>query len=101
MRVEATKQAAPQLSHDSAGGFADEFVCDSEGNDTPAPETRALVVTETPAAAPAAPVYRQAAFLAHLIATKDHAPQTRERRRAEPLEAIAAYRTVNALTRWR
>lgn len=30
-------------------------------------------------------------FLAHLIATKAQAPQTRTRRRAEPGEAISAY----------
>jgi hypothetical protein len=33
----------------------------------------------------------QAAFLAHLIATKDHAPQTRARRRAEPEEVSSVY----------
>jgi hypothetical protein len=33
----------------------------------------------------------QAAYLAHLIATKDKLPQTRERRRAEPQDVIAAY----------
>jgi hypothetical protein len=31
-------------------------------------------------------------FLAHLIAISEKAPQTRMRRRAEPQEAIAAYR---------
>jgi hypothetical protein len=36
-------------------------------------------------------------FLAHLIATSGQAPQTRLRRRAEPEEAIAAYR---ALGQW-
>jgi hypothetical protein len=30
-------------------------------------------------------------FIAHLIATKTKAPQTRTRRRAEPGEAISAY----------
>ena len=30
-------------------------------------------------------------FIAHLIATKAQAPQTRTRRRAEPGEAISAY----------
>lgn len=95
MRVEATKQVASGQSN----GFTDEFARDREGDDSSAPECRALVVTETRAAAPNAPVYREAAFLAHLIATSGHAPQTRERRRAEPLEAIAAYRTVTALTR--
>lgn len=60
----------------------------------PAVESRALVVL-TPAAAPSEPCgYRQAAFLAHLIATKEQVPQTRERRRAEPGEAIAAYRAA-------
>lgn len=34
---------------------------------------------------------RSATFLAHLIATARQVPQTRERRRAEPGEAIAAY----------
>jgi hypothetical protein len=37
-----------------------------------------------------------AGFLAHLIATAEQLPQTRERRRAEPAEAIAAYRTASA-----
>ena len=30
-------------------------------------------------------------FIAHLIATKAQAPQTRARRRAEPVEAISVY----------
>jgi hypothetical protein len=38
----------------------------------------------------------QAAYLAHLIATKDKVPQTRERRRAEPAAAIAVYAAANA-----
>jgi hypothetical protein len=42
---------------------------------------------------------RQAAFLAQLIATKQQAPQTRERRRAEPSEALAAYRSAAGLIR--
>jgi hypothetical protein len=36
----------------------------------------------------------QAGFLAHLIATDRQLPQTRARRRAEPADAIAAYRAV-------
>jgi len=36
-------------------------------------------------------------FIAHLIATSAQAPQTRARRRAEPEQAIAAYR---ALGQW-
>jgi hypothetical protein len=38
------------------------------------------------------------AFLAQLIATKDQHPQTRERRRADPTEALAAYRAAAALS---
>jgi hypothetical protein len=41
--------------------------------------------------------FRQAPFLAQLIATKDKHPQTRERRRAHPADAIGAYRAVEAL----
>ena len=68
----------------------------------PTGESRALVAL-TPATATCKPSesHRQAAFLAHLIATKDQLPQTRERRRAEPTEAIAAYRATAELTNWR
>jgi hypothetical protein len=38
----------------------------------------------------------QATYLAHLIATKDKLPQTRDRRRAEPQDAIAAYAAAGA-----
>jgi len=38
-----------------------------------------------------------AGFVAHLIATAVQAPQTRTRRRAEPEDAVAAYR---ALGQW-
>ncbi|MGA2565579.1 MAG: hypothetical protein ABSF41_01995 [Pseudolabrys sp.] len=44
--------------------------------------------------------YRQAPFLAQLLAIKDQHPQTRARRRAEPDEALAAYRATAALTRF-
>jgi len=62
-------------------------------------ECRALVAL-TPAAAPSqSTVYRDVVFLAHLIATKEQAPQTRERRRAEPADAIAAYRATAKLAK--
>jgi hypothetical protein len=70
--------AVPAVEHDVAG--------------------RALVVlkpAETPEQAPTS--FREAEFLAHLIATKDHAPQTCARRRAEPAEAIAAYSAAVSL----
>jgi hypothetical protein len=69
----------------------------------PAPaaaESRALVALTPPAQAAAVPTrYRQAPFLAHLLAVKDQHAQTRERRRAEPHEAIAAYRATAKLAR--
>jgi hypothetical protein len=63
----------------------------------PRTESRALTVVapQTPRELPN--VYRQAPFLAQLIATKDQHAQTRSRRRAEPHEALAAYRAVAAL----
>jgi hypothetical protein len=94
MRVEPTKQATFQLP---TGSFGQNGAPDHSNDGKP--QSRALVatvraITPEPAARP-----RQAAFLAHLIATKHQAPQTRERRRAEPHEAIAAYRTVAAIAR--
>jgi hypothetical protein len=91
MRVDTIQQAASAQS----GGFDGEVA--HETADLAAAESRALVVTATPATVPAVPIYRQAAFLAHLIATKAHAPQTRTKRRAEPGVAISAYRTAAAL----
>jgi hypothetical protein len=58
----------------------------------PKPEARALVPVRRapPSARPTLP-RPDAAFLAHLIASREQAPQTRARRRAEPGEATAAY----------
>jgi hypothetical protein len=94
MRVDPANQAMPA----EPGDFGREFAREQQSVARETKETRALVVTEAATAPQRTPVYREAAFLAHLIATKSHAPQTRERRRAEPSEAIAAYRTVKALT---
>jgi len=54
--------------------------------------SRALIPLE-PIAASDTPLHtrQQAGFLAHLIATKEKLPQTRERRRAEPQDVIAVY----------
>jgi hypothetical protein len=59
-----------------------------------APEApgRALMVVEAPRPSERAPQSTRppsAAFVAHLIATRMQAPQTRARRRAEPEEAIS------------
>ena len=69
-----------------------------------ASESRALIALTPPAKAAATPTgYRQAPFqvpfLAHLLAVKDQHAQTRQRRRAEPREAIAAYRATAGLVR--
>lgn len=61
-------------------------------------ESRALVPVNSAASGRLSPQPRQAAFLAQLIATRDQLPQTRERRRAEPAQAVTAYRTAAALS---
>lgn len=71
-----------------------------EGLPQPAEQCRALVPLAPPAPArEPAMQYRQAAFIAHLLAMKDQHGQTRARRRAEPSEAIAAYRATAARVR--
>lgn len=72
----------------------------------PAPAVQATPSRALVALAPAAAMhkvpesYRQAPFLAQLLAMKDQHPQTRERRRAEPDEALAAYLATVALTQF-
>jgi hypothetical protein len=67
------------------------------GNHLPSPG-RALVplTPELRKTHPHRATPRPAAFLAHLIATARQVPQTRERRRVEPGEAIAAYAAAMA-----
>jgi hypothetical protein len=90
MRVERTRQAERRTvkRRSTFQAVVDEDVA-----------SRGLVVL-APAEIPATPPtsYREAQFLAHLIATKDQLPQTRERRRADPAEAIAAYSATKSLT---
>ena len=63
-----------------------------EGNGLPS-ESRALVVLEPEAVAPHPHriQHSDAAFIAHLIAMVEQVPQMREKCRAEPQEAAAAY----------
>jgi hypothetical protein len=63
----------------------------------PATQSRALVPIAPSRLQDARPTSRVpcAAFLAHLIATAQQAPQTRARRRAEPADACAAYATAS------
>lgn len=65
--------------------------------DAPESESRALIAIEAPRPSErTTPSVRRpaAAFLAQLIATQMQAPQTRARRRVEPEEAIAVYRSM-------
>ena len=92
MRVERTKQAASRRGGDKPREPMLPFVEEDAGG-------RALVViapAEAPEIVPTS--YREAEFLAHLIATKEQLPQTRQRRRVDPAEAIAAYSTADSLT---
>jgi hypothetical protein len=63
-----------------------------------APATGTALVAAAPAPADPGvlppPPRNSAPFLAHLIATRAGHPQTRERRRAAPQEAAAAYEDV-------
>ena len=70
---------------------------DSERRDEPASQSRALVPLTRPAEREPTAGFRQTFFLAQLIANKEQLPQTRERRRGDPGEAIAAYRAADAL----
>jgi hypothetical protein len=58
--------------------------------------SRALVAVtvETHDAHPHRPIQRVASFITQLIANAGRLPQTRERRRADPAEVIAAYRAT-------
>lgn len=62
-------------------------------------ESRALIALDPLRGRPQQmTAHRYAPFIAHLVATKDQHPQTRERRRADPVDAMAAYRATAALT---
>ena len=62
-------------------------------------KSRALVALDSLSGRPGQAVtHGYAPFVAHLVATKNQYPQTRERRRADPRDASAAYRAAAALT---
>ena len=91
MRIGRLDSNASRQNGRPAGG-ADTHV------ERPAAASRALVALgPAPVVYARAGIHRQASFLAQLIATKDQLPQTRERRRAEPGEAILAYRAAARL----
>ena len=65
------------------------------GTDLPS-SSRALVLVGTaePETHPRQSIQRVASFVTQLIATAARLPQTREKRRADPTEVIAAYRAT-------
>ena len=65
------------------------------GTDLPS-SSRALVLvgSTTTGTHPRRPVQRVASFVTQLIANASRVPQTRDKRRAEPTEVIAAYRAT-------
>lgn len=67
-------------------------------HDTTLPEPQATALTVEPPHRNEGPAqftrHPSAPFVAHLIATRMQAPQTRARRRAEPDEATAVYRSM-------
>jgi hypothetical protein len=88
--------AAPAFARTSAPAAA---------QDGPTQEQSKAVVQVLPPrpreAAPGASLRASAAFVAQLIATNGDFPQTRERRRAEPIDANAAYLKAARLVRRR
>ncbi|MFA6264479.1 MAG: hypothetical protein WC670_02030 [Pseudolabrys sp.] len=85
------KPASPESASEESGSHESGF------RDPAETAGRAIVATAPIPVGPAPANYRQATFLAHLIATREMAPQTRVRRRVEPREAAAAYRATAAL----
>ncbi len=70
---------------------------EAHARQAPETESRALITIEAPALSERTPRvtrHPSAGFLAQLIATHMQAPQTRARRRAEPGEAMAVYRSM-------
>ena len=96
MRVEPVKQITRQQIDNTLDGESRQDFANHESVDG-APQSRAVVAVTAQAQQAPAPSYRSALFLAQLIATRDQAPQTRERRRASPQEASAAYRGMARL----
>ena len=93
MRIVGPDRAAIRLAPQYAGGSTRT----TEDAEPEADVGSALVTIEPPAPADRAQFSTQrpaAAFVAQLIATQMQAPQTRERRRIEPGEGIAIYRSM-------
>ena len=96
MRIAPSRQVTKQFFDSMQPAESRQDSVNHNGGDA-SPQSRAVVTVMPDSSEPATPSYRPAVFLAHLIATRDHAPQTRERRRATPGDATAAYRAMARL----
>jgi len=96
MRIEPVKQITSRQTDNTLDGESRQDFANHENRGS-APPSPAVVPLTQEARDSATPSYRPAAFLAHLIAMRDQAPQTRERRRATPGDATAAYRAAARL----
>ena len=68
--------------------------------DSPSSSRALVAVAPDTHEPPHRPVQRVSNFITQLIATARHLPQTREKRRADPADVIAAYRaTVERIQR--
>jgi hypothetical protein len=92
MRQEEALMRINPLRPSTAGRFAPERSAAAEGAE-PSPRRDLVAMAPVqPASSPHLARPRpQAAFLAHLLAVAQHAPQTQEKRRAEPKEALNRY----------
>ena len=97
MRIVPSKQVNRPFVDSMQHGESRQDSVNHQADDA-VPQSRAVVTAALPdSQASVTPSYRPALFLAHLIATRDQAPQTRERRRASPGDATAAYRAMARL----
>lgn len=96
MRIEAARHLNHQRLDMTTPDESRQEPVHRESGDAAEPGRALVTTTPQPAVEPSVN-YRKATFLAQLIATRDQVPQTRERRRAEPMEALAAYRAMAAL----
>jgi hypothetical protein len=88
MRIVGASSSVSALARRATNEARDETRTEPETGLIAVEPSRRSEQAWSPSRQPTAP------FVAHLIATRMQAPQTRERRRAEPDEAIAVYRSM-------
>ena len=89
MRIVGASSSLPAVVRKTAG--------EARGSAAPEAPRSTLIAIEAPRRGERSPQLTRhpyAPFLTHLLATRMQAPQTRARRRAEPKEATAIYRSM-------